>query len=175
MAPQLLLAVTGMVITRLLYFLHAFANLGRSLQLRRVFLQKLHVVAEHVVRQQVIQCKLLRLLHYLLRGPVVSPCPGKLFHQVRQVAAERHVMLHGDEPRVEVFVVLRILLQHQAGPSQKVRKAVRSHSAIHVDLVLVLEEFKEGDMAGLGPIYVHLVTEEEEICERSVEQVWVTP
>ena len=66
--------------------------------------------------------------------------PLYLLEEVTEVTFEGHVMLVGLEILVEVFVVVGVLFQHECVATQQVGEAIRSHRAVNVDLVLVLQD-----------------------------------
>ena len=66
--------------------------------------------------------------------------PLYLVQQVTQISLELHIVRAGLDVSVEMFIVRRLLLQNHRVPSQEVRQSVGSHSAIYIQLVLVLWE-----------------------------------
>ena len=65
-------------------------------------------------------------------------CPLYFFQQVTEVTLEGNIVFIGLQLLVEVFIVRGVLLQYQGVTRQKVRKAIRCHSAIYAHLILVL-------------------------------------
>lgn len=68
----------------------------------------------------------------------MAASPPDLVQQVSKVRPDWDVVLPRPELIVEMLIIARILLQYHAVSCQQVRKSVRSHGAIHVNLVFVL-------------------------------------
>lgn len=85
--------------------------------------------------------------------------PLDLVQQVSQVGPDWDVVFPRPQIAVEVLVVARILLQHNAVSSQKVRQPICCHSAIDVYLVLVLVVEKKSQFINnhkSHKIYIHI-------------------
>lgn len=69
---------------------------------------------------------------------IMAASPPDLVKQVSKVRPDWDVVLPRSELIVEMLIVARILLQNHTVSCQQVRKSVRSHGAINVNLVFVL-------------------------------------
>lgn len=94
------------VIEWLCNVLHVLPNFGLCNEPSCILLQQLPMVAEDMVWKEVVEGKLLGRPHNLLRLLVIVPRPDQPLHQIREVMLKGDVMLHGDQPRVEVLIVV---------------------------------------------------------------------
>lgn len=69
--------------------------------------------------------------------------PLDLLYEVCKVSLHWDVVFAWLQVCVEVLVVWRVLLQHQAVAQHQVREPVRSHCSIHIHLVLILTTHRE--------------------------------
>lgn len=82
----------------------------------------------------------------LLCLSVVLFGPFDFLQQVWQVPLHRDVVSASCKTTVEIFIILRVLLQNQTVPEHQVRKPIRCHRSIHVHLVLVLKREEKVQM-----------------------------